>query len=508
MYKNKLDKYLSKIEDLTGGKRNRINKINEKKLLGDGSYGCIISPPLKCRGDPEKPKQPSLVGLSELEKRDTVMEHIEKLKEYTELYRGQVSKIMDRRHAEKEYAETRILAALDPEYKYFAYPNKICLAETNQLRKNNGHYIDAFGSCDAEFQDNDANLHLLYSNYSGKRILKQNLNPSEILKLLIGLENILNGVNILHANNLVHMDIKSDNVLTQKKDGNVVSHMIDFGLIIHIPDLFERLFGYTHLTQTNYFIWPIELKYISVTGTLTINDTPDEIDAYIAQILSIFKLNNNYNNIQAYVFDKGVPKNMYQYSDNVNDPIYGIRRFTPDASILLSDDTLADLLKNTYMYFNTSEIIAWKRTLDSLDEAGFRATKLMPGSPEYILYSKVLKGVDIYSIGILFAQVYAKYVGQIKTILPNYLVYKNYELRNFKLVRVEIPPALIPYLNRLFDELTIPFTDFCHRCMQLNFMKRIDAPTALAEFQALIPRFDILKDPNFDKLCEYRGMIF
>jgi hypothetical protein len=83
---NKINKYKSKLEKLIGGKRNRINKLNKKILLGDGTYGCIISPPLKCRGDPKKPIQPDLNGLSELEKRAMIKSHIENLKEYKKTY--------------------------------------------------------------------------------------------------------------------------------------------------------------------------------------------------------------------------------------------------------------------------------------------------------------------------------------------------------------------------------------------------------------------------------------
>lgn len=504
---NKVNKYKSKLENLIGGKRNRINKLNNKNLLGNGMYGCIISPPLKCRGDPEKPVQPDLTDLSELEKRSMIKSHIENLKEYNKLYIGQVSKLMDQDKAEREFNETRALAGLDPDYKYFIYPNKICPIESSQLYQKNGNYISAIGTCDAEFNDPDANLHLLYSNYSGKIILKHSLNPSEVLKLLIGLENILVGINILHTNNLVHMDIKSGNVLTQKKDGNVVSHIIDFGLMIHIPDLFKRLLNiYPSLSQTNYFIWPIELKYISLSGTRTIRQTISDVNSYVASTLSSFRANGNNNHLQTHILNRGVPEQMYKYSDDIPDPIFGIRRITAEASILTNDMTLADLLKNTYTYFNTPEIIAWKQSIIPLGYVAFRATKLVPGTPEFSLYSKVLKGVDIYSIGILFLQVYAKYVGQITTTLPN-PIGKNYKLCNIKLIKVELPPALIPYLNRLFDELTTPLTNFCLRCTHLNFIKRIDAPTALAEFQALIPRFNILADPQFEELCKYRGFI-
>ena len=42
--------------------------------------------------------------------------------------------------------------------------------------------------------------------------------------------------------------------------------------------------------------------------------------------------------------------------------------------------------------------------------------------------------------------------------------------------------------------------------MDFNFMRRIDITTALAEFNTLKPRFDILNEPFFKTLCDYRGM--
>jgi serine/threonine protein kinase len=519
MYNIKLKKYISKLDNLLGGKtveeiaadrkHARMAKVNKKKIIGSGAYGCIISPPLKCEGDPIKPVQPNLTGLSELEKKDKISAHIQELKAYSERYTGQVSKIMETKEAEKEFNETRILSTLDPTNKYFVYPNKICKPDTTNLYKVDKTYLDAIIKCPVDILDNDRNLKLLYLNYSGKRILDSKLIPSDINNLLSGLENILEGVKLLHDNNLVHMDIKSGNILTTKKNNIIVSHIIDFGLIINIPDFFYQMYNndYPNLYSTNYHIWPIDLKFISKDSLRLSDMNENKVNGAVKAVVvhSRSKFNSNIN----YLFKIGIPYKSFLYEDDVDDPIFG-KRVTEMESIYDDEKTFSDLLKNIMVTLNTPDINNWKRSLPTNPNL-LKSVKLVPGTPQFDLYSKILKGTDMYSIGILFMEIYAKYVGQVSTLFIDEKVGDTYMLYNFDVVNTFFTPmpspTLLEYLNKLYYGLTIPFENFCNRCMELNYTKRIDAQDALDEFKKLIPKFTILNDPNFEELCTYRGFL-
>ena len=501
MYINKLNKYKLKLEDLIGGKPN----MNNKKLLGSGTYGCIISPPLKCHGDPERPKQPNFKGLNPAQIATAKAQYISDLKAYTSLYKNKVSKLMDSKEANMEFADTRVLAALDPDNRYFSYPIKNCNVEIDNLYKDEvGNYIDAIGDCKATFKDEDYDLKLLYSNYSGKRISNLKLNHSNVSILLTSLANILEGVNILHANNLVHLDLKSDNILVTKTGDVLVPHIIDFGIMIHIPDFFSN----RNSLLNSYYIWPIELKFLANNFLLVTSGVwmKLQIESLINPTLQEYR-----NNIYNYLIPYGIPYHNFFYQDNVIDPITGMRRDTPKGSIYDNDATLKDLISNMSIPFLDPKIYEWKKKLPK-NQYDLSKVKLDPGTIEFDLYGRILKGVDIYSLGILFLETYARYVGQVISISVN-IFGKKYKLLGVDYNKIELEatfdPKLIEYLNLLFDELTVHFSEFCSNFMKLKYMERFDAPTALGHFKTyIIPRFAILSDPRFELLCKLRGMLY
>lgn len=501
MYINKLNKYKLKLEDLIGGEPN----MNNKKLLGSGTYGCIISPPLKCHGDPERPKQPNFNGLNPVQIAAAKAQYLSDLNAYRSLYTNKVSKLMDSNEANLEFAETRVLAGLDPDNRYFSYPIKNCNVEIDNLYKDDvGTYIDAIDECKATFKDEDYDLKLLYLNYSGKRINNLKLNHSNVPILLTSLANILEGVNILHANNLVHLDLKSDNILVTKTGDVLVPHIIDFGLMIHIPDFFTN----RNSLLNSYYIWPIELKFLANNFLIVTSGVwmKLQIESFINPTLQEYR-----NNLYNYLIPYGIPYHNFFYQDNVVDPITGMRRDTPIGSIYDNNATLKDLISNMSIHFLDPRIYEWKKKLPKNPDDLSRV-KLNPGTIEFDLYGKILRGVDIYSIGILFLETYGRYVGQVISTSVN-IFGRQYKLLDVDYNKIELEatfdPKLIEYLNLLFDELTVHYSEFCSNCMKLKYMERFDAPTALGHFKTyVIPRFAILSDPRFELLCKLRGMLY
>ena len=71
------------------------------KLIGEGAYGCVYQPAIRCEGNSGKKRNASIV-----------------------------SKLLYKKNAEKEYAIKDLLKPIDPDQKYLLYPIKSCAPST------------------------------------------------------------------------------------------------------------------------------------------------------------------------------------------------------------------------------------------------------------------------------------------------------------------------------------------------------------------------------------------
>jgi len=492
MYVNKYIKYRDKCKMLAGNfKSSDFIKSNKKKILGKGTYGCVISPPLKCLGDVLKPKQSD-------------PDYAEKIKEYTKLTSGLVSKLMLPEEAEKEFQTTRIVSSFDPDSTYLIYPVRICDVNPDDLFKNKEktEYIDAIQTCinndynPLNMQNDEENIFLpenaklLYYRYGGKEIFKLNLNPNQIFLLFTNVLHLLNGVNTLHQNNFVHMDINNKNVIVQKN--NLLPRLIDFGLSIKIEDYFTKIFdengGYPDVLNVNYVIWPIELRFISKmfckklskTNLLSkvryiLNQLTDEPHHLYTQ-LSFLAMNNN------------IPEILLEYNN------IGLIQDSSKFWSEIIDTAIEPKLNNDIMD-------SWRQSLPTIPNDLFQY-KLVQGSPEFELFSKILKGVDIYSLGFLLSELYLTYVGQIPLFIPHNN--KMYKILNSELNPIDINYLNITFLDTLYDELTIPYFEFVKKLVNFNFNLRLDITSTINEFMLILPRFNILLSDEFKELHTVR----
>lgn len=105
-----------------------------------------------------------------------------------------------------------------------------------------------------------------------------------IRKILHSYKYLLNSINELTKHNIVHFDIKSDNILIDKV--RKIPIMIDFGLSLDINKVLQAFSGekinvallknYFFASYPEYYIWPIEVHYICYL--LNVNNTPSEKD--------------------------------------------------------------------------------------------------------------------------------------------------------------------------------------------------------------------------------------
>lgn len=179
-------------------------------IIGEGTYGCVHSPSLKCKSS--------------------------KKINYTNM----VSKTMKERHADEELKELSLLKKIDKKHKfYLGYPFKCIPNDDNDT-------IKEISNCDNSEKfliNNEKNLksytRLLIMKNGGESLddyvytLSKKMVRSETLDnievMFINFINVIRGVKFLIDNKLSHRDLKEGNMVYNQETQTM--RMIDFGML-------------------------------------------------------------------------------------------------------------------------------------------------------------------------------------------------------------------------------------------------------------------------------------
>ena len=102
-----------------------------------------------------------------------------------------------------------------------------------------------------------------------------NLDKRRLFIYLIDIYNhILQGLQLLDKSDIVHFDIKGENIMFNTKLKNPI--IIDFGLSILKKDLTKNLKKYFYIYAPSYYYWPIEVHFLNYI--LHINKSPTKYD--------------------------------------------------------------------------------------------------------------------------------------------------------------------------------------------------------------------------------------
>lgn len=208
--------------------------------IGEGTYGCVYKPPIKCD---------DRYGLK---KQD---------------YKGKVSKLLSTRAAKEEIAENAKLNTIDSEHKYSLENPKMCDPDKNDLLKKVKKY-----SCKPynKYANTNEPFSLLLSDYGGKDLqdyceqnVNTNLSSRKFNSFWKSAVTLFEGIKQFLANDLVHRDIKPSNILI-KSSGKMV--FIDFGLSDTISRYVKEVRLPENAKSEPKFHWsyPIEYGYFSL----------------------------------------------------------------------------------------------------------------------------------------------------------------------------------------------------------------------------------------------------
>lgn len=174
-------------------------KVGSTKI-GEGAYGCVYYPPLKCKN----------------------------MKSYNEKYKNYVMKLSNAGNSIMENEICTVIRSI-PNYEEYFIPlsGEQCVISSDELNNI---------KCDS-YDDDYSNQYVGYFMPSGgidlhKYFEKHQVSIQYLWKIII---HLLDAIIILHNNNIIHLDIKSRNILIDK---NNIPRLVDFGISEFI-DTFE-----------------------------------------------------------------------------------------------------------------------------------------------------------------------------------------------------------------------------------------------------------------------------
>ena len=180
----------------------RTRKYSGGKFIGEGTYGCGFSPSLKCIGQPRK-EGPYLSKM-----------------------------ITNKKEAEDEFAISQIILRADPTRKYFITADSMCDHDQHDIKPEN-----KTEEC-TKFPLKKGQLtYLIFYEMGGDNLSKLKVPSNLYPEFFIGLIGLIEGLIILHANDMVHLDIKPDNIVGRFYEDHYKVRYIDFGLSREIATL-------------------------------------------------------------------------------------------------------------------------------------------------------------------------------------------------------------------------------------------------------------------------------
>ncbi len=246
------------------------------RKIGEGSYGCVFSPALRCKGDSERTP-------------DTI------------------SKLMHKLYATAEFNTANVIREIDPEQKFSIYPSRMCELDPANMYANAAEdkYLDCkrlgVSSIDemAAFADEYRVIEMPYGGVELNDFKVTDIR--EILSFFDSLLPLIRGMALMHSKHYYHFDIKAANIVTKRlEDGKYLTRLIDFGFGTKGRDLVMNDPKVLIPIEQNYPIWPFDFRWLtSKTYGKYVNMAMVDYEGFNMHINQYYTVSVKYNSTSA-----------------------------------------------------------------------------------------------------------------------------------------------------------------------------------------------------------------
>tara|TARA_B110000483_G_scaffold126257_2_gene151682 strand:- start:190 stop:1569 length:1380 start_codon:yes stop_codon:yes gene_type:complete len=210
-------------------------------IVGQGAYGCVIKPALKCKTS--------------------------KVKYSDKSYKNKVSKVMFEEHANDELEEMKLLSSMPNIERYAVSAPKLCKPEldeqfdkivkkcSNTTKQVNKYFVDDKKRL-SQLLLEDGGINL----YEASHVLFDKVVDNYEAKVFYtSLLNLIEGLIFFNKNKVIHFDIKLFNLVYNFDTG--VAKYIDFGLMQTHEKVIKEYSNNTATLAIRHFNFPPENEY-------------------------------------------------------------------------------------------------------------------------------------------------------------------------------------------------------------------------------------------------------
>lgn len=320
------------------------------KWLGEGTYGCGFGPPLKCKKNATRRSGPIMSKM-----------------------------LTSKRATNLEVRESERIKDVDPYKRFFITADDMCEHDQTNIRPTN-----ETEKC-GKFAKLPAQTYLIFYEMGGDNLSKLKVPYNRVFQFLNGLQRLFQGLEILHAGGVVHLDIKPDNIVGKLlPSGQFLIRYIDFGLSKKIDEITpDDIYSAGQHELNNYYPWyPLD----TIFGT---------------------------------------------------EPYYQPENSVKQSNIQYFNKDLQDWYRNSF----TPHVVGEKQFLNTNGDKYNGQTfydKISQNIPFYSDTERFVKTIDVYSLGVVLAQM-------IMAITGHRPIYYNHTKKQISTVFIK-PTAGSPFL--------------------------------------------------------------
>tara|TARA_E500000178_G_C17029891_1_gene760048 strand:+ start:398 stop:1864 length:1467 start_codon:yes stop_codon:yes gene_type:complete len=241
------------------------------KVVGEGTYGCVHKPALKCKDKDDK-KDPN-----------------------------QVSKLMTKKNANEELKEFKLIRKADKKDNYHLGKPDSCFPDDTLVNKMSIDKCGRFDAIDIEnyklllLKDGGINLKQFALEMKSKKVTPENKKKME--DFWIETHRLFIGLKDFQHYGLIHHDLKAQNIVYNERKNRI--NYIDFGLMKKKSYVLNQIEKKNWWLAQFHWSFPIELGYINyMPYRRVISKGPSENKKTVTKIIDELK-SDNYDNMSS-----------------------------------------------------------------------------------------------------------------------------------------------------------------------------------------------------------------